>query len=118
MKKVSKVLVGILLFGSLFFGISQIEANAAVETNMTPTQVTKKTYEYQTITIGTNVGGRAEFRFNKGDGSATKTKLGSYSVSFREYWTKSDTYNYWGRVISENYGPGPTRYGKATIRIQ
>lgn len=115
--EVKKIFVSTLLLAGLTFGIIGTNAEAAVTTSMSPTKISADAYEYRTITISSNYGGPTTFYFNPGDGSSVKTGNGEYSRSFSYYWTTNSlsTYTYSGRVITQNYGPGTTVYGKATI---
>ncbi|MBB2481506.1 hypothetical protein H5P36_15075 [Bacillus sp. APMAM] len=118
-KVVKKILIPTLLMSGLSFSFigNNAEAASGVETNMDPTQLSAKTFETKTITIGTNYGGPTTFYFNPGDGSPVKSGNGEYTRKFSYYWTTNSIskYTYSGRVVTQDYGPGPTVYGTATI---
>ncbi|MGE6261363.1 hypothetical protein ACQKCU_26465 [Heyndrickxia sporothermodurans] len=113
-----KIFTSTLLLAGLTFGVIGNNAEAVgTQTNMNPTKLSTTNLKPQTITISTNYGGPSAFYFNPGDGSPVKQGNDIYSRSFSHTWsTKSiSTYTYSGRVVNQDYGPGPTVYGTAHI---
>ena len=114
--ELKKLIISSALLVGLSLGFMGTNVEAGVETYIT-SNVNAETYETKQVTVATNYGGPATFYFNPGNGAPTRSGNGEYSRKFSQYWTTNSIsyYYYSGRVITQNYGPGPTVYGKATI---
>ncbi|MEN2465505.1 hypothetical protein [Ornithinibacillus sp. JPR2-1] len=133
-KLIKRLMVGFIVMAGLTFSFSTVQADdlqlgdvlpddiqlnsARTETYLTPKSFTQKQNYEKKITVSTNNNnGRNSLKFDPGDGTKTKERIVSTTLShtWSHYWKSHGNYTYWGQATNEIGGPGPTVYGKATI---
>ncbi|MFS0674906.1 hypothetical protein [Ornithinibacillus sp. 179-J 7C1 HS] len=133
-KLIKRLMVGFIVMAGLTFSVSTVQADdlqlgdvlpediqlnsTRTETYLNPKSFTEKQNVTKRITVSTNINnGRNSLKFNPGDGTGTKERLVSTTLSYTwsHYWKSYGDYNYWGQATNETYGPGPTVYGLANI---
>ncbi|WP_047980506.1 hypothetical protein [Ornithinibacillus contaminans] len=95
----------------------EVSIQAGVEAYLSPSKLSTSHLTWETIRVGTNVGGVSTFYFNPGDGSSIKSGNAVSRRDFSHRWSVRTltTFTTSGRAISEEYGPSPWFYGTATV---